>query len=709
MRRTEYHPQRAFSPNGLFAQWPEFEYRPAQQEMSSLVWWVLERGGTALIEAGTGTGKSLAYLYPLFAQERTEKSTVIIATYTLNLQQQLMEKEVPFLMKIFGAKSNVALLFGRGNYLCRRKLDFYRQHPDLLNDREQSFIHRLGQSVAQNRGCLEELGYALPPGLKDKLVSEAETCLRKACPYQAKCFWAFARKRAFEADIVIVNHHLFFTDLGMRIAHDFNEERLVLPAYQYVIFDEAQHLEAVAGEYLGLRLDELEIERFCNRLLHKEGRWGKGWLVSLRQRLGERCSDLAVMQRCTALLEMQIIPELLTLADLWRNFFQLLAVEHKSFVATEETVNNRFSSNLLADQTLNEQVQRIQEQIASWTKNLSLLVDEMQIDEEMMEDTIFLAEAGRFFQLVGRNLPLLLDGTDEEFVNWVAVKRERDGAGKTRTILHRVPLRLGDILAKELFSKVNGAVLTSATLAVGEDFTYIKERLGLDWLHPAERREIILESPFDYQRNVLVLIGQDLPSPEDPAYLTQVSKWLPEIIRASEGRCLLLFTNRRQMLAVYDRISSELEAEGFQLLRQGAKPRPQLVNAFRRSKKAVLLGMDSFWEGIDLPGPQLSNVVLMRLPFRVPTEPLFQAKWEALQKEGKDPFLHLSLPEAVIKFKQGYGRLIRSQSDRGVVVILDQRVSTRSYGPVFLQALPGGQIVTAPIAQIPSLVAEWLV
>ena len=191
---------------------------------------------------------------------------------------------------------------------------------------------------------------------------------------------------------------------------------------------------------------------------------------------------------------------------------------------------------------------------------------------------------------------------------------------------------------RRVIHKVDGTVLTSATLAVGADFTFVKERLGLNFLHPAERKEIILQSPFDYQRNVQVLIGEDLPPPENPAYLPQVSKWLPAIIRASEGRCLLLFTNRQQMLAVYDRISLELEAEGFLLLRQGMKPRQKLLNTFRRSKKAVLLGMDSFWEGVDLPGPQLSNVVLMRLPFRVPTEPLFQAKWEALQKEGKDPF-----------------------------------------------------------------------
>lgn len=705
---AERHPQKAFSPTGIFAQWPEFEYRPAQQEMSSLVWWVLERGGYALIEAGTGTGKSLAYLYPLFAQERKDKGPVVIATYTINLQQQLMEKEVPFLAQILGVNLKVALLFGRGNYLCWRKLVFYRQHPELLADREQNIFDRIWKSAAHNLGCLEELGYALPPTMKGKLVSETETCLRKGCPHQAKCFWSLARKRAFEAEIIIVNHHLFFTDLGMRMERDFTDDRLVLPPYQSVIFDEAQHLETVAGEYLGLRLDEQEIERFCNRLLHKEGRWGKGWLVSLRQRLGIKGSDLAVMQRCTALIEMELIPELLTLEELFRSFFQLLPAKNRSLSLTGEAINTRFTRNLLANKTLNDLVQRITEQIERWTKKLSLLVDEMQADEELMEDSIFLAEAGRFFQGIRGNLPLLLNGADEEFVNWLTIKVELSGPRKTRTTLNRVPLRLGELLAKELFSNLNGAVLTSATLAVGEDFTYMKERLGLDQFHPAERKEIILESPFDYQQNVLVLIGKDLPIPEAPHYLAQVSSLLPGIIRASQGRCLLLFTNKRQMREVYNKISPELQAEGFQLLLQGTKPRNKLLNTFRKSSKAVLFGMDSFWEGVDLPGPQLSNVVIMRLPFRVPTEPLFQAKWEALQKEGKDPFTHLSLPEAVIKFKQGYGRLIRSKTDRGVVVILDQRVCTKKYGPVFLRSLPGGQMVTTHVEQISSLVEGWL-
>jgi ATP-dependent DNA helicase DinG len=703
------HPQIAFSAQGIFSEWPEFEYRQAQQEMSSLVWEVVERGGCALIEAGTGTGKSLAYLYPLFTQTIQEKGSVVIATYTINLQQQLMEKEIPFLAKILGIPLKAALLLGRGNYLCWRKLAFYRQHPDKLDSSQRRFLLRVLTSAEENLGCLEQLGYSLPSELREKLTSEAETCLRKICPFQGKCFWLLARKEAFAAEVIIVNHHLFFTDLSMRMEREFADDKLVLPPYHYVIFDEAHHVEDVAAEYLGLRLDEYEIERFCKRLLHKEGRWGNGWLVSLRQRLLEKGSDLAFMQRSIAALEMELIPDLLTLENLFRTLFQLIGEGQNFQRSLGEERNYRYTTNLLLEnETLNGLVSQVNEAIDQWTKRLSLLIDEMQDSDELIEDTIFLVEAGRFFKRLGASLPLLLDGTDPQFVYWFTLRPILGDQRTIRMVINRVPLQLGDLLYKELFSKVNSAILTSATLAVGNDFTYIKERLGINYLHPSERKEVILESPFDYQKNVLVIISTDLPTPEDPKYSEKISLLLPDLIHAAKGRSLLLFTNKRQMIEVYNQIAPQLKEEGFHLFKQGEKPRNRLLKVFQLTSKSVLFGMDSFWEGVDIPGSQLSNVVIMRLPFRVPTEPLFQAKWEALQQEGKDPFLNLSLPEAVLKFKQGFGRLIRTKTDRGTVIILDQRVTTKRYGKAFLTSIPGGEIIKATTEQIPILIKKWL-
>ncbi|HBT16621.1 MAG TPA: hypothetical protein DEB05_06675, partial [Firmicutes bacterium] len=345
--------------------------------------------------------------------------------------------------------------------------------------------------------------------------------------------------------------------------------------------------------------------------------------------------------RSIAALEMELIPDLLTLENLFRTLFQLIGEGQNFQRSLGEERNYRYTTNLLLEnETLNGLVSQVNEAIDQWTKRLSLLIDEMQDSDELIEDTIFLVEAGRFFKRLGASLPLLLDGTDPQFVYWFTLRPILGDQRTIRMVINRVPLQLGDLLYKELFSKVNSAILTSATLAVGNDFTYIKERLGINYLHPSERKEVILESPFDYQKNVLVIISTDLPTPEDPKYSEKISLLLPDLIHAAKGRSLLLFTNKRQMIEVYNQIAPQLKEEGFHLFKQGEKPRNRLLKVFQLTSKSVLFGMDSFWEGVDIPGSQLSNVVIMRLPFRVPTEPLFQAKWEALQQEGKDPFLN---------------------------------------------------------------------
>ena len=642
----------------------------------------------------------MAYLYPVylaFQENQNFKGPVVISTYTINLQQQLIEKEIPFLNKMLDSPLQTAVLFGRSNYLCWRKLLYYRQNPDLLPKEMHSRFERVYRSAAHEIGCVEQLGYSLSPALKEKITSEAATCLRKHCPFQNRCFWLAARKKAFAAQIVVVNHHLFFTDLALRQAGDFSADGLVLPPYQVVIFDEAHHLPEVAAEHLGARLDQKEIDHFCHRLLHREGKWGRGWLPSLRQRLTGNILDLGLMQRLIGMLEQELIPGLHSLQNCFNTFFpalgEIFGLETETNLPPYEERKKRFTTNLLLEPALANQVTRLQKELKQWTTQLSRFVDGLEQEEAFREDFYFLAETGHFFTRVATLLPRILDGSNVQSVSWLNYRPAAGGENGSFT-LHQVPLNLGTLLYRQLFSQVEGAVLTSATLTVAGDFGYIKEQLGLDLLPEPGCQEAVYDSPFDYETNVLVLTGQDLPSPDQAEYLQAITGLLPALIRASGGRSLLLFTNRRQMDAVYTQIMPTLTRAGFALLRQGDEPRSRLVRKFQSTDQAVLMGMDSFWEGVDIPGPQLSNVVIMRLPFRVPTEPLFQAKWEALAKEGKDPFLQLSLPEAVIKFKQGFGRLIRSQTDRGVVVILDQESSPNGTAG-FLSSLPGGKIVNA--------------
>ncbi|HHW12685.1 MAG TPA: hypothetical protein GXX33_06760, partial [Firmicutes bacterium] len=458
------------------------------------------------------------------------------------------------------------------------------------------------------------------------------------------------------------------------------------------------------------RLDQKEVNHFCHRLLHREGKWGYGWLPSLRQRLTGNVRDLALLQRLIGVLEHDLIPGLLNLQNYFNAFFPTLGQViglTSAFSPEEEENKKRFTANLLLEPALQNQVYRLQEELDKWTGQLSRFVDELAEEENFREDFYFLAETGQFFTQIATLLPMLLDGSDECYVSWLNLRADRGGENNHFS-LNRVPLNLGNLLYHQLFSQVEGAVLTSATLTVEGDFGYIKEQLGLDLLPKPGCQEAAYDSPFDYENNVLVLTGEDIPGPDQPEYLPTITGLLPALIQAAGGRSLLLFTNRRQMDAVYTRIMPVLTGAGYHLFRQGEEPRHRLLKKFQTTDQAVLMGMDSFWEGVDIPGPQLSNVVIMRLPFRVPTEPLFQAKWEALTKAGKDPFLHLSLPEAVIKFKQGFGRLIRTKSDRGVVVILDQRIMTKWYGQVFLGSIPGGKIVTAPRSELPLLIEKWL-
>ena len=385
--KPEFDPRQALGQNGLFAtRWPAFEYRPAQQKMSALVWSICQQGGYALIEAGTGTGKSLAYLYPVYLafQENNINGPVIISTYTINLQQQLIEKEIPFLNKTLENPLQTAVLLGRSNYLCWRKLQYYQQKPDMLPAELRSRLERVYRAAAHGIGCVEQLGYSLSPALKERITSESATCLRKHCPFQNRCFWMAARKQAFSAQLVIVNHHLFFTDLALRQAGDFSADGLVLPPYQLVIFDEAHHLPEVAAEHLGARLDQKEINHYCHRLLHREGKWGHGWLPSLRQRLMGNILDLALLQRLIGVLEHELVPGLLNLQNSFNAFFLTLGpvIGLNSDFPSQEEEKKRFTANLLHDPALENQVLRLQEDLNKWTAKLSQLFDELEDEED---------------------------------------------------------------------------------------------------------------------------------------------------------------------------------------------------------------------------------------------------------------------------------------------------------------------------------------
>lgn len=688
--------------SGLSRVVPCFYPRPAQERMASLISEMMIKGTIGLIEAGTGTGKSLAYLIPVMAL-LPEDARAVISTQTIHLQQQIMTKDLPLAEKVLANPPKVALLLGRGNYLCRRKLhECFRDDATLTPD-ERRFLLRITDAVNRGLGNRQELSSIADPELWQLIAAKSETCLKNRCPWNAGCFWQRARKDAFEARIIVVNHHLFFSDLALRMRMEWNTERSLLPPYQYVIFDEAHHLEDVATEYLGTHWSEKDFNRGIERLMRKDGQRKNGWLPALQNRLLEKASELSALQTQLLLINDDVIPNLLELEKEVQCFArQLENAIQKNKAKSEDGMVWRYKSRVgdcfpEIGSTCHQLIERLQ----TVESAISSLVDALEAHESGSEDAIFLAEIGKSLAEFRYTLPQLLDGGDYNYVNWM----ERDSKGKMS--MHRVPLQIGPLFYEAFLAQVLGAAFTSATLTVDRSFAYFRERMGLDRVHPALRREVTLPPAFDYQRQALIAGVRDLPEPDAPTFVNAVAELLPKILTATAGRAFVLFTNRHQMKAVYEKIAEEMTANRMTMLCQGKATRQRLIQKFKTSKSPVLFGMDSFWEGVDIPGEQLSCVILTRLPFRVPSEPVQEARIEALRREGVDAFRQFSLAQAILRFKQGFGRLIRRREDRGVVIVLDSRIATKRYGQDFLGSLPGGTIRILSHRELNTVIAKW--
>lgn len=694
---------RIFGEDGALAEkMPSFHPRPSQAQMAALVADAIAKGLVGIVEAGTGTGKSLAYLVPSLAL-LPEDARVIISTQTIHLQQQIMAKDLPLASKLLPEPPKAALLLGRNNYLCRRKLTGWQQDAPNLTPDERRFFMRVTDAVQNGCGNRQFLPFTADPQLWGEVASESETCLRGRCPWNNACFWQLARKEAFEARIVIVNHHLFFSDLALRSHLEWESERSLLPPYQYVVFDEAHHLENVATEYLGYHWVEEVFARRLDRLMRKDGRRRNGWLPGLRNRLLERARELSALQEQLTILEQQVIPGVLKLEAAVKSFARQI---EKALVASAENeveeTTLRFKASLL--ELLPDLAPALEDLIGSLRaaeSGISSLVDALENEAPGSEDAIFLAETGRGLAEFRFELPLLLDGGHREYVCWL----ERTRGGKVA--LHRVPLHIGPLFHEAFLSHVGGAVFTSATLTVDNQFSYFRERMGINNVHPSLRRELVLPPAFEYREQALVLSIRDLPEPDAPDIAQKLAEALVPILRASSGRAFVLFTNQQQMKNVYRQVEAVLTELGMTLFVQGGMTRHRLLQKFKSSNSPVLFGMDSFWEGVDIPGDQLSCVILTRLPFRVPTEPVQEARVEAMRREGLDAFRLFSLPQAVLRFKQGFGRLIRTREDRGVVVVLDSRMATKNYGRDFLNSLPGGTMRLVSQREVAAAIEDW--
>jgi len=614
-----------FRAGGMLAKChPGYEFRAAQLEMAEMVDAAFARHQHALIEAGTGTGKTLAYLIPAIRSGRR----VVISTATKSLQEQLFQKDIPFLRKHFAPELKVALMKGRNNFVCREKVRLMEGQPVLRGIDEMDWFAQIRDwEKLTETGDRAELNF-LPDDaeLWNRIDARRETCTGQKCPQFPQCFLTAMRQRAQEADVLIVNHHLFFADLALR-QEDFGS---ILPEYDAVIFDEAHEIEDVASDYFGREISSRQFDELA--------RDGEQILRMLN--LGT-----AVTRRPLAQVRERA-----------RTFFEGFGQREGRFLFERAERAGFLERNREAYDGLLAALKRLETELATL--------------REKPEELLNLARRATELR---RELAFLLESDEKTNVYWF----ERRGKG---VFLAATPIDVSEIMRERLFEQFDTIVLTSATLAVGGRFDYVRRRLGI-----SAAQEKVVPQEFDYAKQALLYIPKNLPDVRDANFGSRATEEIAEILKLTRGRAFCLFTSYAQMKDVHERLARMV---AFPLLVQGTAPRSTLLERFRMTPEAVLLATASFWQGVDVPGSQLSCVIVDRLPFAVPSDPIVAARVRALQDDGQNAFGEYQVPKAVLALKQGFGRLIRSRTDRGVLCILDNRIQRMQYGRIFLESLP---------------------
>ncbi|WP_349763318.1 helicase C-terminal domain-containing protein [Fusobacterium sp. SYSU M8D902] len=674
-----------FEKTGLLSQtFKGFEYRDEQLHMAKHIEKGLNSEIPVIVEAGTGTGKTLAYLIPSIEWAIKNRKRVVISTNTINLQEQLLNKDIPIAKRVIQGDFKYILVKGRGNYLCNRKYhNLAMGDTSIIEDfspsQKNQFVEIIKWGNQTEIGDKGELPFEVDNSVWELFQSETDMCSGNKCPYKAECFFLKSREEKKKADILITNHHMYFSDLAIRKEIGFNTEYSILPEYGLVVFDEAHNIEKVARDYFSYEASKYSFTKTMNQIFTTEGKKKNTGALDfiLKYIKSAEIDSRGILER--EIEEIKLKHKSLYISG--REYFNhIIDVFSKGEMGTftfrakkEEMENSPFLN------TLTDYKDTFLSDYNSYIRKVRELIKELK-DEE---DTA--GHINDFSKYVDRldgfinNFRFIHDFSDDEFIYWIEVNSR-----KSNSKLVATPLKIDGELQKNLYLNLKQIIFTSATIAIGSDFSYFKESIGLD----KNTLEKVIHSPFDYDRQMKVYIPNDIPNPSEKNFIDDVSEFLKAQLIASKGKAFVLFTSYQMLNYVYYMIREELERNGIQLFIQGMTSRTHLVNMYTAGKNPVLFGTDSFWEGVDIKGNQLSNVIIVKLPFKVPSDPVTEAIIEHITAQGKNSFTEYQVPEAVIKFKQGIGRLIRSKTDSGTITILDNRVVTKRYGRFFIDSIP---------------------
>jgi ATP-dependent DNA helicase DinG len=675
--------------NGIIAnKLDSYELRPQQMDMALTIEKSIEENKHLIIEAGTGVGKSMAYLIPFIFWTVRNKKKVVISTYTKTLQEQLIKKDLPFLRNALrSANDNTrqnnlpgqedkfdfsyTLCVGGQNYLCLRRFNQLQMHGLIDTKKEVKELQEIIQWEGQAKsGLRSELDFEPSQSVWSKVCRESDLCFGKKCLFNDDCYYYKARRKEYKAQILVTNHHLFFANLV-------NEGR-VLPDFDAVVFDEAQTLEDVATSYFGIAISNFNVKFLLDSILNPKT--GKGLITRLF-----KPSDKTVAAIRETLDEARHASDL---------FFSEITEKYGTGSKTTRIRKKGVINNYLS------------KPLSNLSGALESLLNLVTVEEERLEIFVF---ANRCRE-TNKNISIIINQELEEYVYWAEIEKRTNSLGLlnhkyTRCSLFAAPINIAEDFEKQIFDKIRPVILTSATLSVNGNFNYIKERLGIPDCTPAghfHREEFdsditnsgdfcekIIGSPFNFSENALIYVPDNIPDPnqEPDAYRHNITKHIEEIISLTQGRSFILFTSFEMLNAVYEKIKDDMDT--YTLFKQGDKPRYQLLEEFKASKNPILFGTATFWQGVDVPGKALKCVIITKLPFAVPSDPIIEARMELLKSQNKNPFMDYQVPQAITLLRQGFGRLIRTATDTGIVAILDPRIKSKFYGKFFLNSLPG--------------------